>query len=133
MSELIFFRATNSARPGSRSATSGPALGARRSPAEVIPSETMDGLAQLDSLLRPAPHLQEVVRRVVSVPVGLPHRFVRSSAYKRREELSRAVTAWAPDVNVVLGPPVDFRPPRLLGPLVRDSIAGVQNSLRDSE
>jgi hypothetical protein len=131
VSELVFFRATDPTGGDRHSRTTGAALGARRSPAEVLPTEAEDGFAQLGALLQNAPHTEDLLRSAVSVPFSLPHRFVRSNALMRREELARAVAGWAPEVGVVLGPPVDFRARGLLGPVLRDGLQGVRNRLRD--
>lgn len=130
VSELVIFRATDGTGPDRRSRTTGAALGARRSPAAILPTEVVDGFAQLDALLQHIPHTQELLRRTVSAPFNLPHRFVRSTAWVRREELARAVARWAPEVSVVLGPPVDFRTPGLLGPALHDGLHGARNRLR---
>ena len=133
VSELVFFSATDPTGPDRHSRTTGAALGARRSPDGVLPTEFSDGFDQLEALLQHTPHTTALLRRMVSVPFGLPHRFVRSNAHLRREELARAVAGWAPEVSVVLGPPVDFRRPRLQGPVLRDGVRGVRNRLRSPE
>ena len=112
------------------SVRSGIALGARRLAPPPLPPDVQQDWEQLMRFVGQAPHTAAALQANLQQAALLPHRFVRTSALGRREELATAVQRWAPHVRVALGDRVDFRVRHPMLPVARDAIDGIRDSLR---
>lgn len=132
VSELVLFTAVHDGPKvdSDSSVRSGTALGARRPAPPPLPPDVEQDWEQFMRFVGQAPHTAAALQANLHQAALLPHRFVRTSALRRREELAAAVQRWAPHVRVTLGDRVDFRIRHPLLPVARDAVDGIRDSLR---
>ncbi|MDU0314887.1 hypothetical protein RKE38_14400 [Phycicoccus sp. M110.8] len=132
VSEFVLFTAVHDGPKvdNHSSVRSGIALGARRLAPPALPPEVQQDWEQLMRFVGQAPHTAAALQANLQQAALLPHRYVRTSALGRREELATAVQRWAPHVRVTLGDRVDFRVRHPMLPVARDAIDGIRDSLR---